>query len=201
MRFKARALPPTELIDSFSQLLPSRGVTGLNRGRQELPDARQVVPLHDQVMPAHDRSLLAHTPLQPARRTDDDVKGLLTQSFREPSDHLDHDPDACGVGRRKRLEIGIRALQAVYNRLPRRCVHPAVARRYPKLASRLMSSLGHEPDDVADYEALGADREGGVPMVRLRPGRLVRRAEPLLVERVVDSGLDELQQRDVDPVA
>ncbi len=45
----------------------------------------------------------------------------------------------------------------------------AYAQRHPKLAARLMSSLGHAPRSLAEYEALGADRDDGVPLVRLSP--------------------------------
>ncbi|OEV04935.1 hypothetical protein AN216_04740 [Streptomyces oceani] len=43
------------------------------------------------------------------------------------------------------------------------------ARRHPLTAEELMRSLGHAPRDSADYEALGADSEHGVPLVLLRP--------------------------------
>lgn len=43
------------------------------------------------------------------------------------------------------------------------------AGRHPRLAARLMRSLGHAPGSSADYEALGADRRDGVPLVMLSP--------------------------------
>lgn len=43
------------------------------------------------------------------------------------------------------------------------------AEHHPKLAARLMRSLGHDPRSLADYAALGADRDDGVPLVRLSP--------------------------------
>ncbi|MFJ4013452.1 nitroreductase family deazaflavin-dependent oxidoreductase [Streptomyces sp. NPDC090026] len=43
------------------------------------------------------------------------------------------------------------------------------ARRHPRLAGRLMRSVGHAPRTPADFEALGADRHGGVPLIALRP--------------------------------
>ena len=43
------------------------------------------------------------------------------------------------------------------------------ALRHPRTAARLMRALGHEPRGRADFEALGADREHGVPLVLLRP--------------------------------
>lgn len=46
----------------------------------------------------------------------------------------------------------------------------AYAEHHPKLAARLMRSLGHDPRGLTDYKALGADREDGVPLVRLSPG-------------------------------
>lgn len=45
------------------------------------------------------------------------------------------------------------------------------ARRHPRTAARLMDALGHAPRGEAGYEALGADRRRGVPLVALRPGR------------------------------
>lgn len=44
------------------------------------------------------------------------------------------------------------------------------ARRHPRLARRLLTSVGHEPRTPGDYRALGADRRGGVPIIALRPG-------------------------------
>lgn len=43
------------------------------------------------------------------------------------------------------------------------------AQHHPRLANRLMSTLGHEPQSSADYVALGTDRDDGVPLVRLSP--------------------------------
>ncbi|WP_240106461.1 nitroreductase family deazaflavin-dependent oxidoreductase [Streptomyces sp. MUM 203J] len=43
------------------------------------------------------------------------------------------------------------------------------ARRHPRLAGRLMRSVGHAPRTPADFEALGADRRKGVPLIALRP--------------------------------
>ncbi|MDH2390152.1 MULTISPECIES: nitroreductase family deazaflavin-dependent oxidoreductase [Streptomyces] len=43
------------------------------------------------------------------------------------------------------------------------------ARRHPRLAERLMRSVGHAPRTAADFEALGADRRKGVPLIALRP--------------------------------
>lgn len=43
------------------------------------------------------------------------------------------------------------------------------AERHPRTAAKLMSALGHEPHSRADFEALGADRRTGVPLVSLRP--------------------------------
>ncbi|ARP73745.1 nitroreductase family deazaflavin-dependent oxidoreductase [Streptomyces pluripotens] len=43
------------------------------------------------------------------------------------------------------------------------------ARTHPKLAERLMRSVGHDPRTPADFEALGADRRKGVPLIALRP--------------------------------
>ncbi|MFR9799194.1 nitroreductase family deazaflavin-dependent oxidoreductase [Streptomyces sp. MS06] len=45
------------------------------------------------------------------------------------------------------------------------------ARRHPRTAERLMRSVGHDPRTEADYEALGADRREGVPLVALRPSQ------------------------------
>lgn len=43
------------------------------------------------------------------------------------------------------------------------------ARRHPRLAAKLMRSLGHDPQSRADFEALGADRRDGVPVVEVGP--------------------------------
>lgn len=43
------------------------------------------------------------------------------------------------------------------------------ASRHPRTAAKLMSALGHAPSTRADFEALGADRHDGVPLVTLRP--------------------------------
>ncbi|MCH0562532.1 MULTISPECIES: nitroreductase family deazaflavin-dependent oxidoreductase [unclassified Streptomyces] len=43
------------------------------------------------------------------------------------------------------------------------------ARRHPRLAERLMRSVGHDPRTEADFESLGADRRTGVPLIALRP--------------------------------
>lgn len=45
----------------------------------------------------------------------------------------------------------------------------AYAQRNPRLAKRLMRTLGHDPQSLTGYEALGADRDDGVPLVRLSP--------------------------------
>ncbi|MFP3989016.1 nitroreductase family deazaflavin-dependent oxidoreductase [Streptomyces sp. E11-3] len=43
------------------------------------------------------------------------------------------------------------------------------AERHPRLAAKLMDSLGHAPRSSADFAALGADRREGVPLIRLSP--------------------------------
>jgi deazaflavin-dependent oxidoreductase (nitroreductase family) len=43
------------------------------------------------------------------------------------------------------------------------------AMRHPRTADQLMRALGHAPRTRADFEALGADRAHGVPLVLLRP--------------------------------
>ncbi|WP_216827092.1 nitroreductase family deazaflavin-dependent oxidoreductase [Streptomyces globosus] len=43
------------------------------------------------------------------------------------------------------------------------------ARRHPRLAAKLMQALGHNPQSRADFEALGADRRNGVPLVEVSP--------------------------------
>lgn len=44
------------------------------------------------------------------------------------------------------------------------------AQQHPRTAARLMKALDHAPRTRADFEALGADRAHGVPLVALRPG-------------------------------
>lgn len=47
----------------------------------------------------------------------------------------------------------------------------AYAAHHPRLAERLLSSLGHDPRSSEEYRAIGADREHGVPIFVLRPDR------------------------------
>ncbi|WP_052810138.1 nitroreductase family deazaflavin-dependent oxidoreductase [Streptomonospora alba] len=46
------------------------------------------------------------------------------------------------------------------------------ARRRPRTAAGLVRALGHEPDGTDRlYERLGADPDGGIPVIALRPDR------------------------------
>ncbi|MEU8522548.1 nitroreductase family deazaflavin-dependent oxidoreductase [Streptomyces sp. NBC_01216] len=70
-----------------------------------------------------------------------------------------------------RYQVGRRAYQGTAVPLPPEESGRALAdyaRRHPRLAERLMRSVGHAPRTPAEFEALGADRRGGVPLVALR---------------------------------
>ncbi|PSK99078.1 deazaflavin-dependent oxidoreductase (nitroreductase family) [Murinocardiopsis flavida] len=73
---------------------------------------------------------------------------------------------------RVRFQIGRTRVEAVAELLPpeesgRRLA--AYADRYPRTAAALVRGLGHTPDGAADYRAIGADRDNGIPLVVLRP--------------------------------
>jgi deazaflavin-dependent oxidoreductase (nitroreductase family) len=73
---------------------------------------------------------------------------------------------------RVRYQVGWRKFEGTAVPLPPRESGRQLAeyaRRNPRLAAKLMQSLGHNPQSRTDYEALGADRRNGVPLIEVSP--------------------------------